>query len=481
MFVDEVEHAGTSGIDPQPGIRKRKRRLADRGAGRLAPRSCRVPIRLPLSPGVATLSEYGSSGELAGMRPAAVVALLLCPVLYSQVNSRVAEIEAARDAKAEELEPEELTKVEDRMLWIKESKVLERFAAGVYGLRVKLGGMATGEGFALGPEYLRQDLARGKIIVRGAAQVSAKRSVKIDAQLLAPSFSNGRFFTDLYAVRHNYGGLHYHGPGPDSEKTGRSNFRYEDAAFDGLLGVNLGRYLKLGGTAGHLRVNVGPGRDERFASAEQIYSPDQAPGIDHQTNFLRYGSFLQLDYRDAATGPRSGGNYLFQYDYYSDRKLKLHDFHRLDMELQQHIPFFNKRRVIALRGKTVLTETRHDQAVPFYLQPVLGGSDDLRGYHCYRFYGNNLLLMNAEYRFETFSGLDTAIFADAGKVFPRRSQLNFKNLESSVGFGLRFNVRNAVFLRIDVGFSHEGWMLWLKFGDVFAKRPIGRSSPESIF
>jgi hypothetical protein len=32
---------------------------------------------------------------------------------------------------------------------------------------------------------------------------------------------------------------------------------------------------------------------------------------------------------------------------------------------------------------------------------------------------------------------------------------------------MRFNARNAVFLRIDAGFSHEGFQVWFKFGNVF--------------
>jgi hypothetical protein len=75
--------------------------------------------------------------------------------------------------------------------------------------------------------------------------------------------------------------------------------------------------------------------------------------------------------------------------------------------------------------------------------------------------------MNAEYRWETFSGLDMAIFCDAGKVFPRRSDLNFRNLEASVGFGFRANIRNSVFMRVDTGFSHEGFQVWIKFSNVF--------------
>ena len=151
------------------------------------------------------------------------------------------------------------------------------------------------------------------------------------------------------------------------------------------------------------------------------------------------------------------------------------------MNLQQYIPFFNKRRVIALRGKTVLTFQDDDQQTPFYLQPVLGGSDDLRGFRNFRFHDDNLIVVNAEYRWETFSGLDMALFVDAGKVFPRRSQWNFTDLEGSVGFGLRFNARNNVFLRLDVGFSHEGFQVWVKFNNIFSEGPGGSEAAQSIF
>jgi outer membrane protein assembly factor BamA len=131
--------------------------------------------------------------------------------------------------------------------------------------------------------------------------------------------------------------------------------------------------------------------------------------------------------------------------------------------------------------KDDVDEAPDGDIVPFYMQPVVGGSDDLRGFRPYRFRDNNSMVLNAEYRFETFSGLDTALFVDGGKVFPNYRQFNFANLEGSVGFGLRFNVRNAIFLRIDVGFSHEGYMLWIKFAGPMRKAAPGPSSPESIF
>ncbi|MBL8222062.1 MAG: hypothetical protein JNL62_22685, partial [Bryobacterales bacterium] len=107
--------------------------------------------------------------------------------------------------------------------------------------------------------------------------------------------------------------------------------------------------------------------------------------------------------------------------------------------------------------------------------------DDLRGFRPFRFADRNMVLYNAEYRFEVFAGLDGAIFADAGKVFPRRGMLNFRDLEGSVGFGLRFNVKNATFLRIDTGFSHEGFQVWFKFNDVFVQRRFGTSTGQPVY
>ncbi len=402
------------------------------------------------------------------------------PLAAQAPATRAAEIEAARDKKAQALAVEEVSKGESRLLYIKEGKVLERFSAGVGGFRAKLGGMVTGGGFGIGPEYLREDLARGELMFRASAQRSLRGYSKYDLEFGAPSAAHDRLKFQFLGVHHNYPGIGYYGPGPDSEKTGRSNYRLEETAADGLFAVKPLPHVWFGGTGGYLWVNTGPGTDKRYISTERQYTPAQAPGIDRQTNFLRYGAFGQVDYRDNPLGARSGGNYTLRFDRYMDQNLSRHDFDRVEVELQQFIPFFNKRRVIALRGKTALTYLDPGQTVPFYLQPVLGGSDDLRGFRTFRFHDMNSMVMNAEYRWETFSGMDMAIFADAGKVFTRKAQLNFKDLESAVGVGMRFNARNAVFLRIDVGFSHEGFQVWFKFGGAFTQRPFGSSVPAHV-
>ena len=76
--------------------------------------------------------------------------------------------------------------------------------------------------------------------------------------------------------------------------------------------------------------------------------------------------------------------------------------------------------------------------------------------------------VRGEYRFEIWSGLDGALFYDAGKVAERRGDLDFNDLESDYGFGFRFNTNEGIILRVDAGFgSPDGKHLFIVFGGVF--------------
>ncbi|MGH9660036.1 MAG: hypothetical protein ACRD96_15920, partial [Bryobacteraceae bacterium] len=147
-----------------------------------------------------------------------VLALATLPI-EAQVKTRAEEIEAARARKAAELKPEETSGLEKALVEIKDKKIIERLTAGVAGFRFLFGGLASGSGFAVGPEYLRRDLAGGKVVFRSSARVSFKAYQKYDMELELPSLAGGRFFADLLATHRNYPRVNYYGPGPDSAKT----------------------------------------------------------------------------------------------------------------------------------------------------------------------------------------------------------------------------------------------------------------------
>jgi outer membrane protein assembly factor BamA len=409
-----------------------------------------------------------------------LLALAAVPALWAQdaPRTRAEQIEQARAAKTAALKPEEVTPAERVLREIKNQRILERISEGYNGLRVKLGGMVTGGGFGIGPEYLREDLLEGRMFVRGSAQASTRQYIKLEAET---GWRSDLATVSFLASHRDYNSLNYYGPGPDSRKTGRTNYRLEDTSADVFGTLQPAPWVKLGASTGGLWVNTGPGQDSRYASAERHYSPAVSPGIDVQTDYLRTSVFGQFDYRDDPLGPKAGGNYVFQHSWYQDRRRDAYGFRRMDIDLQQYIPFFNKTRRFALRAKATFTETDAGNRTPFYLQPILGGSDDLRGYRFFRFSDRNMVVYNAEYQWEVFSGMEGAVFFDAGKVMPRRTLLRFSDLETSAGFGLRFNARNRTFIRVDVGFSQEGFQVWFKFNDAFNARRFGTATGQPIY
>lgn len=396
-------------------------------------------------------------GTIAGM-------LCLTAPLAAQVNSRAELIESDRKAKAQQLKGVEETQwaalAHSGLL----QKISDAFATGKDGLRLRIGGLPPGTGFALGPEY-RHTFENESAIFRASARGSMGRSYLADAELSLPRLAGRFLFAGLYALRSDYPRLRYYGPGPSSAPADAANYRLENTAFESSAGVKPLARLKMGVSGGYQVYNVGPGQSHDVVSAERTFS--EVPGMARQPSFVRAGPFIQLDYRDNIGSPNKGGNYLFRYFTYSDRDLRQFSFTRIEGELQQYIPFFNERRIIALRAKSILSEAHNGQLVPFYLQPTLGGPYDLRGFPAFRYYDNDALVLNGEYRFDLFTGVRMAIFADAGKVSARWQQLNFSGLKTDYGVGLRSNLRNSSGIRLDFAFSREGAQTWLAFDNAF--------------
>lgn len=385
----------------------------------------------------------------------------------SAQETRGGEIQQQRQEKAAVLRPDTPPLVERVIRYVTTQEALRQTSHEIPGLGVRLGGLVSGSGFALGPEYSRRGLRHGNVLFRTSARISYKLYQRYDMQLTFPHLADDHALLDFSAVGRNYPSLNYYGPGPNSKKTGRSDYLIEDGAFDGKVALKPFAGLRAGMTGGYVIVNSGPGRDERFASTDRIYTAATTPGLDFQSNFLRAGPFADFDYRDHPGNPHRGGLYRASYLYFLDRDSGTFDFRRLTAEVQQYVSGFHDTHVIAIRGKTELSYTDPGRAVPFYLQPILGGLDDLRGFRPFRFYDDNLIALNGEYRWAIFTGLDGVLFLDEGKVFHSHSEFNLHRLEQSYGFGFRFSTAESVFMRIETGFSREGFQIWVKFGDVF--------------
>jgi outer membrane protein assembly factor BamA len=416
----------------------------------------------------------------------AALAVMACVATASAFQSdtpaatRAGEVERQREEKASELRPETMARPEKIAFEIQNRRIIENLVSGYKYWRPLPGGLATGSGFAIGPEYYNPDLAGGYMELRASAQLSTKLWEKYRASLLFPNSFGRRLASGVVFTHRNYNSLDYYGPGMDSTKGGRSSYRLEDTSLQGIAIIQPEKKLRAGFMTGYLWNNVGPGTRKDVVSTDKAFDETTAPGVHRQTNFLRYGALAQYDLRDNPMGPKTGSNYVVQWVRYQDQSLGYMTFNRYDIDLQEYFSFLNTQRRLAVRARATFTDPMAGNTVPFFLRPTVGGSDDLRGYRPYRFTDNNALVLNAEYRWEIFPSFDGALFFDAAKVMARPGHLAISQMKGSAGFGFRANVRNQTFLRLDVGFSREGFMVWFKFNDVFNSQPYGTGTFQPL-
>lgn len=367
----------------------------------------------------------------------------MSPPPDAEPATRAEALRLEREQKQQQLEPNEpdtlqraLDFVEDRALYIVSRD----------GFYPKIGSLTTGSGFAMGLGFRNRGLfahhAQGEVW----AAASFKKYWATQARLAFPELAQGRLTAEIVGDLREYPDESFFGLGPDSRRADETEFSLRTSEVAALGGVRLAPLVMAGGGVGVLAPRTGG----------------------DSLTYLRSRGFVAVDYREPLNA-RRGGWYRLDVSQFHDRDGGTWSFRRADLDLRQFIGFLADRRVLALRGFVSTSEPSSGSAgVPFFLMPTLGGNDSLRGFANYRFRGPHALLLQAEYRWELWSGLDAALFYDAGKVALRRSDLNFTRLESDYGFGFRFNTSEGVIMRVDAAFgSRDGKHLHIVFGGVF--------------
>ena len=397
-------------------------------------------------------------------------ALLLPPSAWTQeAATRAESINTQRTNKQARIWPERTSGFVTQLNKLTERGLLEggESGKGLNGVQLVLGGMRSGNGTSVGVGYRRIDLWNERISFRSTARGTPRRAFMFDTEIESPRLQRKNTDLRLYAKYENSPRMDFYGQGPDSEKSMRSSYRLEDFGLD-LEGRQLiWNHLYLGATGGFYTANTGAGRRPGIPTTQELFDPDETPGLGAQGKFLRAGGLVQYDYRDNPGGPRSGANYYFKYTRYWDQDLGQHTFHQLEWAAEQYVPYWNQTRVLALRLATVMVYADPGQTVPFFLQASLGGNNSLRGFERYRFHDQSSILFTAEHRWYVFSGMHAAAFFEAGKVGPKASQMNFHELEYSGGIGLRFTVRDTVVMRLDNAVSREGYRFMWTFSNAW--------------
>lgn len=198
--------------------------------------------------------------------------------------------------------------------------------------------------------------------------------------------------------------------------------------------------------------------DGGHPSIEERFDASSVPGLEADPAFLHTRASAAIDWRPAAGYARHGGLYEVRYHNYRDRN-DVYSFDRVDGEVVQHLPLWREKYVISLRGR-VETLLDDDAVLPYFMLSSLGSGSTLRGFHSWRFRDRHSVLLQSELRWTpNRSGLDVAVFYDAGKVTARRADLDLDGLKSDVGLGFRFHSFAATPVRIELAHGNEGFRL----------------------
>ncbi|MBN2431890.1 MAG: BamA/TamA family outer membrane protein [Acidobacteria bacterium] len=396
----------------------------------------------------------------------------LHPPVAASVDGPVTRAELLRQkrlSKMNQRQPAEQGRLEKAMVYIQEEHLLQKIFSmePVFNFRPKFGlgddgdrqqVLESGSGLAFGLLWEKKDLAPGVHLTWGGS-LSTRLYRLADVRLeLQDMLARPGFYSQFHALYWNYPQLDFYGIGTSSREEDQVNYRSENFEFRYGIGQTWANVFTTELAAGYLRTRIGPGTAREHPSIEEVFDEDSAPGMFREPAYYYIRPHIRWDSRDNPGYPCAGTVLDFQATFYQDHTLHRYSFDTYEFEAQQFFPFLQKHRVIALRAKAQLTDVDRNagQRVPFYMLPYLGGGNSLRGYREFRFFDENYLLFNAEYRWKAWTGLEMALFADYGDVFRRIEDVGLSELRCSYGFGFRFMTGRSVFLRADIAWHEWG-------------------------
>jgi outer membrane protein assembly factor BamA len=406
-------------------------------------------------------------------RWAALVVMLsfvIAPAPARGQDTREAALEQRRAEKAGDLQAYKPGKLEKWMLWFEQSDPIARISPHdgfylQYGFRWK----PVGGGVGVGGGWRHDLFHRHARLVLGAG-ISTRNYQMLQADFSLPYLANNKVELGGHAVYRHNPQEDYWGLGNDSLNDDRVSYTVDYANFEGRAIVRPVPWLEAGARVGRLDGSLDSGTDNRFPSIEERFTDATAPGLSDQPDFGYAEVFGGVDYRDQKDNARDGGLYLLTWREYSDLDFDRYSFRAVDLLLQQFVPIFDKKRVFAVQARlqSAAVDEGQGQQVPFYFKPTLGGSTSHRGFNDFRFRDDAVVYLNAEYRWEAFSGLDMALFSDWGTVAPNIGRLKMDDLKNAYGIGFRFNTYKTVLFRVDIGFGGgEGVRYFFKFSKAF--------------
>jgi hypothetical protein len=383
-------------------------------------------------------------------------------------TSRTQAVIDAEKEKAKRLTPQKPPHGEQKFDHIQTEIIQPIF--NVNGPALKFGGLPTGGGFSLGPQYTHQGMFGDHLASNIYLVGSTRKWYGGVSSLDFHDLENGHLEFIVDGGYQNATSVWYFGEGPDSSKSNKTDFDREfTTTHISALTHFFDQKLTLGYIVGGLLVHVGPGDVSGTPTTEKLFTAANTPGLAQQSNFVTGTTTVRLDFSRVGFSNPIGLQLEANDSQFFDQSGLQANFHLLETQATYYLPLTNGTRTLVFRARNETAFAENNQTVPFYLQPTLGGPDDLRGFDRYRFYGDGNSAATVEYRWSLSQTVEMAVFGDGGNVYQRPGLIGFRDLRGDGGFGFRFKNKQASVMRFDVGFSQEGVRVWFVFEDIFSK------------
>ncbi|WP_076416039.1 BamA/TamA family outer membrane protein [Shewanella sp. UCD-KL12] len=216
---------------------------------------------------------------------------------------------------------------------------------------------------------------------------------------------------------------------------------------------------------------IGVGADFIYASADKLTLVDTDTPVDSSDilpNNFSSGVVLTsvYDSRDYRLNATEG--WLFQVDAGLYQNNESSSFSTYDIELANYIDLSSTSVLSAAPGLIAWQVQGHftDGDVPWNMLPDLGGSSAMRGFIKGRYRDEQMMMGQVEYRLPIFQRYGMVFWGAVGSVAPKVSDLT-EELLTSYGTGFRFNIKDNINLRFDIGVGENETNFYLNVNEVF--------------
>ena len=266
-----------------------------------------------------------------------------------------------------------------------------------------------------------------------------------------------------YASAQQLTKLGFYGEGPQSTRQALALYTERDVRVGVGVSIPLAWWLNVGAKVEGLWPSIGPTSNNTNPSVADAYraDPSLAPGLDSQSTFTHYQFYVRPHLPNQEP---FGLIYKVGYEYYQDHGSGQYSFGRFRADLLHNLYLehagkdVRRDSILSVYGRLTLAHTSAGNAVPFYLQDTLGGTDidgdpGLRAFPDYRFRAPDNMAFEVEFNRRIWKPLGIMAFYDTGQVAAQASDLSFTRMRHSFGGGLTLWSATKVVFRAYVGFG----------------------------